>query len=110
MSALTVNQIAKEGLTVPAFSAPGAGGDSFQNTGREYVELRLGGSVNSTVTFQTPLSITGLALADQAVVLTAPGTVKCGPFAPSVFNDAGGNVNISYNGTANLTVAAFRLP
>jgi hypothetical protein len=109
MATLTPNSIVATGLTVPAFSSPGSGGDTFANDGRTFLEARTAGTA-STVTITTPNSIGGLGIADQTVVLAATATAMIGPFPPALYNDSAGNVGLSYNGTAGLTLGVFRLP
>jgi hypothetical protein len=110
MAALTVSQISAAGLTFPSLATNGgAAGDTFANTGKEFIEIRTAGTA-ATVTFVTPNTVGGLAIADQAVVMPATGTTLCGPFAPGLYNDSSGNVGITYNGTAGVTLGVFRLP
>jgi hypothetical protein len=56
MATLTPNSIVATGLTVPAFSSPGSGGDTFANDGRTFLEARTAGTASTVTTNFWPRS------------------------------------------------------
>lgn len=109
MATLTVQDIALAGLA-PTYAAAAGGGDAFANAGKTFFHAKNGGGGSITLTFTTPATIEGVAIADPTVTIDAGAEKMVGPFPPSVFNDANGRVAVAYSGVTSVTVAAFRLP
>lgn len=62
-----------------------------------------------TITFLTPATVAGVAIADPTVVLSAlTGEHHVAGFAPSIFNQADGMVYWDYSTTAGVTVAVVK--
>ena len=108
MAVLTVQQIARAGV-VPAFAAAAGGGDSFPNTGNEYVEVVNGDASDKTVTFVTPNTVDTLAIADRPEVVAAGTRQKFGPFPPGTYNDSNDRVGITYSDVTGVTVGVFKI-
>lgn len=111
--------VQKPTLTNPGVTtqlvAAAAGGDSFPNTGVEWVEiLNSHATASRTVTFDSPgtcsFGLAANAAHDLAVVVPgvtgAPANrVSVGPFPTTRFNDANNRVQITYSdAAADLTV------
>lgn len=102
----------RDGVEI-TFAAPLSDDDSFENTGKEIIVLRLSDAV--TVTIDIPFTVdsaagTGLAVTDRVVSLLT-GTHMIGPFPKKTYDDEDGLVNFSYGGdSANAEVAILRLP
>lgn len=109
MAELTVQNIAITGLEA-TFAAAAGGGDTFKNDGRTFFEVNNASGGDITLTFTTPGTVGGVAIADPTVVVTAGERRHVGPFDPSIFNNSSGLVAVSYSGVTTLTVAAIRLP
>lgn len=109
MAELTVQNISITGLEATFASAAG-GGDTFKNDGRTFFEVNNGSGGDITLTFTTPGTVQGVAIADPTVVVTAGERRHIGPFDPSIFNNSSGLVAVGYSGVTSLTVAAIRLP
>lgn len=109
---LTVNQITIDGV-VQALIAAAADGNSFRNSGRQFILVKNGDSAPHTVTFQTPGEVGGLALEDPATVIAAGASVLFGPFRPLLFNQTAGvdigKVYVDYSGVTSVTVEVFQL-
>jgi hypothetical protein len=100
--------------------APVAGiadGHMFANDGRTFVRVAnadAGGA--HTVTFQTAVTVEGLAVTDRAVSIPASDFKVIGPFDRAVYNQQGGAddgmVYVDYeNGLhASFTIEVYRLP
>lgn len=115
MAILTVQDLAIAGTT-PSMVAVAAGGDEFANDGKTVIEVVNSHVGNSyTLTFTTPATIKGVAIADPTGTVGAGvGTRKLfGPFPTSIFNNANGRVAVGYTGAqpaTDLTIAVLRLP
>jgi hypothetical protein len=110
MATLSVQTIALAGIT-PTYAAVAAGGDVFANDGSTYVEIVNSSGANSyTITFTTPATYQGVAVADPTVTVGTSTRKKIGPFPPSAFNNSTGQVAITYTGSApatDLTIGVF---
>jgi hypothetical protein len=106
MATLTVISSAITG-TVFAPVAAGAGGDVFANDGntRYYVKNGSGGSLN--VIIATPGLPGGLTLTPVTVAVGAGVEKILGPFPPQYFNNASGQVSLTYSGVTSMTVLPF---
>lgn len=109
MATLTVNASANTGidLTSVAVSAAG-GGDQFANSGQEQFFIKNGDASPHTVTFATPLTVDGQAVADRTVTVPAGHSMLIGPFRPAYYNDTNGNVQVSYSAVTSVTVAVVK--
>lgn len=111
MATLTVQTLDRDGLdTTTTDVAADVGGDEFNNDGKQTLF-----SVNNasgspiTVTFVTPITVDGLAVADRDVVVAAGSTSLIGPFPRSDYNDANNLVQVTYSDVTTLTVVAAKL-
>ena len=90
------------------FNSCAVGGDSFVNSGNVYCIVRNQDASSKTVTFDAPgtdnFGLSG-AFADVAVVVVNAQTSIIGPFPPNRFNDANGQVQITYSAVTSLTIA-----
>lgn len=94
-----------------AGAAAAVGGDSFVNTGTELVVIKNASVGAITVTFATPATLDGLAVADRTASIGAGETRLLGPFPPGIYNDtgiAGGSVNMTYSGVTTLTATVIK--
>lgn len=110
MATLTVNGIFRSGFSEPSFSAltVSAGGDEFANEGTTFILLKnLGGSAR-TVTIITPYTVDGLPLEEQIISVPATSTRFVGPFSPEAYNDANGNVQMTYDSDTSLFVYVMK--
>ncbi|MFN8493846.1 MAG: hypothetical protein U0350_39980 [Caldilineaceae bacterium] len=95
------------GATFAAVAAA-AGGDTFVNNGKTlfYVNNGSGASINVTVTPQATPG--GLTIAPVVVTVPAGGAKFIGPFDSAYFNNASGQVAITYSAVTTVTVAAVQ--
>jgi hypothetical protein len=87
-------------------------GAMFTNNAATRVLVRNNGAGNHTVTFVSPQTVLGLAVADLAYVLTPGQSMVCGPFPQTTFNqpsgDDAGRVYVNTGGTqSEVTIAPF---
>jgi hypothetical protein len=108
-TALSKQQSLNNGLT-PAFSAgDSANGHSFVNDGHQMLYVKNGGGSSINVTISTTGKLAGLSLA--ALVIAVPNGQErmIGPFDPTVFNQADGNVYADLSGATSVTVGVFQV-
>jgi hypothetical protein len=114
MAVLSVQKIVAGGL-VPSLAAAAGGGDSWQNTGNEFLEVANGGvgSINVTIAAQAgacqPYGVTNAAH-DVVVAVGAGVTKRIGPINPVAYNDSNGRAQITYSGVTSVTVGVFAAP
>lgn len=106
---LPVTQIVRDGVAFPndVLSDP-VNDHSFTNDGRVFLDFFNTGAT-TIVTIETPGTVGGLAIADEAVTVPGGGTVSSGPFAPSLFNQPGTSTVYVDVLTANVKIRAWRL-
>lgn len=108
MAALTVQTIDLGGLAFTT-SAASASGDTFANDGNVLFYVKNSGASSVTVTFtgQNPSNF-GVT-SDKQVVVGAGAAMLIGPFLKDWFNDANGNVSVSYSDATSVSVAALKV-
>tara|TARA_Y100001973_G_scaffold40959_1_gene61177 strand:- start:2483 stop:2851 length:369 start_codon:yes stop_codon:yes gene_type:complete len=113
MAELTIQQITEAGGTV-TYSAASSGGDTADNGGGTFLHIKNGGSeeaVTVTITAQTTTvdsSIYGdLTKANASIAVAAGAEAFIGPFKQSAFNNANGEIAISYSQVVSVTIAAL---
>lgn len=107
---LSVNTIAVAGITPSYTAGNSTDHHQFLNDGNTFLHVKNTGS-QITVTIDTPATISGMAIADAAVVIPATtGDKMIGPFDPSIFNQTGGYVYVDLSGQTGVTLAAIKLP
>jgi hypothetical protein len=107
---LVYQQIKKSGTEVTYDAADSDNGNQFQNDGRMFVHVKNETGDPATITFDTPHQVDGLAIANRAVVVADGEERMIGPFPPSIYNDGGRLVQISYTvDDAGVTLALLRL-
>lgn len=95
------------------YIAPLSDIDTFLNTGKEVVLVKLASGITITITTTATVDAaagTGLAVNDRVLSL-GPGEFTLGPFPPNIYNDDDGLLTMSYGGdSADVEVAVLRLP
>lgn len=111
MATLTVQVVnAQAGLRFDnAAVAAAGGGDAFAPSDRTLFYIANGGGSPITVTFATPGTLGGNAIADGGGTVTNAQSRLFGPFPPELYADpTTGLVTVTYSGTTSVTVLAFR--
>jgi hypothetical protein len=106
---ITVQTILRTGIE-PTLAAPQASGE---NDGRTYIEVVADGTAaaSTNITFETPNTIDGQAIASRVVALLKSHRVLIGPFPAGVYNQPGTNT-VWFDCSAvitGLTAAVIRL-
>ena len=87
----------------------GAGnGIEFPNDGRTFIEVE-NGATQVVVTVLIPITVDGQAVADPTFTVPLNEDHLFGPFPPSVYNNANGNVNAEFDDITDGTVSVWRL-
>lgn len=112
-ASLTTQQVVRTGLT-PSYTAAVADGDII-DSGAVFLHVKNASGVSVTVTIETPVTLDGLALADQAVAVPAAGERMIGPFPARTFQqpaDAAVGANrvlVNYSAVASVTRAVVKV-
>lgn len=114
MAVLTVSQVLITKLAQTLAAAAG-GGDSFPNTGKEFLAIKnAGSSITLTVTASGAACNYGVAAStahDQTITVPNDSVIYLiGPFPTLRFNDNNNRVQLAYSGVTTVTVAVFSLP
>jgi hypothetical protein len=108
---LTPQKLNKAGIT-PAYTGSLLVANTYlvRNTGRMFLHFKKGAAVDANVTIETPMTVDGLAIAENVVVVPATtGDKMIGPFPPTIFNDGVGDVRFATDDVDGLTVAVVEL-
>lgn len=80
------------------------------NDGKIVLHFKKTGAGAATVTFQTPGTVKGLAIAEHTVNVPAlTGDVFVGPFDPDLFNDGSRDLRLALSEVTGLTVAVLHV-
>lgn len=110
MALLTLEQPSKTGAAY-TMAVAASGGDTFANTGREFVLIKNAHATESrTITFDAPgtcdFELVAGSAHDLVVTLLAETEQMVGPFSQTRFNDGSGLVHVTYSDSAaDLTIA-----
>jgi len=110
---LTVIAADRDGVSVAdaALTAAVSDGHSFTNDGQTVLLCQNTNASARTVTVVSTQTVDGLAVADLAIVVPATtGRMVTATFPRTVYNQTDGSVWINYSATADLKVAAVRIP
>lgn len=110
MAAITIQQMVPTGLEA-TYAAASAGGDTFANDGKTFLHVKNGDVSDKTVTIASTVidPPAGTAAANIAVVVTAGEERMIGPLNQNGYNNANGDVAVTYSAVTSVTVAAIRL-
>lgn len=94
------------GGAVSTLVAASAGGDKFNNTGKERFRVRnaSGASINVTFTATGSAGCPAGTLHDLVVAVAAGVEKVFGPFDPARFSDASSQVSVAYSAVATVMV------
>lgn len=107
MAVLTVGTITLTGVATNLQAVSSA--DEFANDGRTFLDVNNGSGSSLTVTFTTPGTVGGVAIENPTVTVAAGARKRIGPFDPSVFNAADGNVDVAFSATTTITAEPVKL-
>jgi hypothetical protein len=110
MSILTVNTVNRATVASPASLAVAAssGGDSFPNTGTQYVYFKNASGSAITVTEVIQVTIDGVSVTGKTFSIPANSDALVGPYPTTTYNDTNSRMNFTYSSATSLTVAVFQ--
>ncbi len=108
---LSTQIVVKAGLTPAYTAATLSDGNKFSNTGKEFIHVVNAGGSPCVVTMPTPATISGLAIEDKTVSVTAGEERMIGPFEPGIYNQPAdkGKCYITYDQATSVTIAVIRI-
>jgi len=110
MAVLTVRVATRESLVLTdALAAAGASGDSWANTGQEYLAVQNGSGSAVTVTLVYRNTFDSQTPANRTVSVGAGDLVLIGPFPQALYNDANQRASVTYSAASSVSVAAIRM-
>ncbi len=81
------------------------------NDGKVWLHAKKSGAGNAILTFVTPKTVGGLAVADPAITVVATtGDKFIGPFLPNLFNNKSGDLEFTIDDVVGFTLAILRFP
>lgn len=110
MAQLIPQVVVLTGIT-PTLVAAEAGGDNFENSGRDFIHIKNGDAAAMDVTVDSQVDCNQGV--DHDVVVNIPastGEKFIGPFPKDRFNDEGGKVQITYSAVTGVTIGIVRVP
>lgn len=110
---LTPTEITVAGVA-DTVTAANAGGNTFTNTGVEYVEVINASASTITVTIDAfpsggQGSPGGLTVTDPTVSILASTRKRFGPFPRAAYNNGTNKVTVTYSAVTTVTVGVYRL-
>lgn len=106
MATFTVQQITRAGI-IPTYNTAAVAGDEFVNDGKIWVHIK-NGAVILNITFETTITVDGLAVADLVVNLAATTEKVIGVFPTNWYNDGANKVQMTYDDESNVTIAVMK--
>ena len=105
---VAVQSLVRAGAT-PVFTACTQTDLMVPNDGNVIVEFKNTNAATRTITFSTPGTADGNAIADPvSTIAVTVGNLIFKPFRPDYYNQSDGNLYIDLSAFADVTVAAFR--
>lgn len=101
-------EISRSGIQADGGAAASGGGDTFANTGREFLAVKNADASAKTVTIDYVPTADGQTVPDKTVIIPAGQTYLIGPFPPSLYNNASGQVSVTYSAVTSVTVKVVR--
>jgi len=105
---LTVTKISRAGVVLGDVAAT-ADGNTFQNTGYEFQYIQTSGT-GTTLTIAVQATLDGQAVANKTVTLASTAEKLVGPFPTDKYNDANGNVVLTYSSVTGVTASVMQMP
>ena len=109
MAALTVQTASRDGIDVSGVTPTASTGDTFANTGSEFLLVRNGSGAPITVTFDITATLDAQTVTDRAVTVGAGVKKLIGPFPTGWYNDGNASVKATCSAVTTVTVAAVKL-
>lgn len=113
MATPTIQEITRTSSGLTPSYAPGSATETYliPNNGRVFLHVKKTGAGDCTVTVPTPGTVDALAVTDYtATVVATTGDKMIGPFPMHHYNNAAGQISVTFSEVTDLTFAVIRLP
>jgi hypothetical protein len=113
MATPTIQEITRAGSGLTPSYAAGSVTETYliANNGAVLLHVKKDNVNDCVVTVATPNTVEGLAIADYtATVVATTGDKMIGPFPPNIYNNAAGQIAVTFSEDTGLTFAVIRLP
>jgi hypothetical protein len=116
-TAVAIQTVVEAGVTPTSAAADTVNGNSVANSNGDVFLLMENAHVSSSETFTVAVQKStaniaqygDIAMTAQAYAVAASSKILAGPFPAETFNDANGNILISYTGSGTPKISAFKL-
>lgn len=108
MALLTAANMAITGIDVVGATPTASTGDTWANTGAEFVEIKNGSASPITVTLDVQATLDANAVVDPTVTVAAGVTKAIGPFKTGVYNDSGGLAKVTCSAVTDVTIKVIK--
>lgn len=106
MATFTVQTVTRSGVQ-PTYNTAAVAGDEFINDGKIWTHIK-NGAVILNITFETTITVDGLAVADLVVNVPATEEKVIGVFPTGWYNDGANKVQMTYDDESNVTIAVMK--
>src|SRR5574340_260270 len=106
MALLAVTVVNRAGTILDGAAADVAG-DTFPNTGSEFLFVKNGSGAGIVATLDVTATVDGVAVPDKTVNIAAGESRLIGPFPKGFYNDANGRVKVTCAPVASVLVKAL---
>lgn len=87
---------------------PDATGDTWVNTGKEFVIIKNGSGSSINVTLDIQATIDGVSPTDPVVAVAAGAQKLMGPFPVGIYNDPSGNAKVTCSAVTSVTLNVLK--
>jgi hypothetical protein len=108
MALLTIATVSRAGVLVNLGNPAESGGDTFANTGKEFLYVNNTDNGTHQITIASTRSIEGLAVPGRTINIEGGNKRVIGPFPPSLHNDANGLATATFSEPSVMEIQAFR--
>lgn len=109
MATLTIQQIDLDGIPNHTYTPAAGGGDVFANDGKILLAINRPSGSTQVVTVNSQRTCNQGFDHDVTISTTSGDSVIAGPFDATRFNNASGQVELTYDGVTGLEVAVLKL-
>jgi hypothetical protein len=104
-TALAIQTITEAGMTpVAPVNGDNTNGNSFANTGKQWVEATNSAGASATLTVAFPYLVHGQTIPAKSYTVAASGSLRVGPFDPALF----GTTVVLTPSASTLKLAVFQ--
>lgn len=107
MAEILAQAMTRSGLKATYSTPTGGGTDYFANYGNQFIHIKNGGAVSTTMSITVTGTVDGLSVSARTVVTPAGEEKFVGQFPMASYNESGNNVRISFSAVTSVGVAVL---